>query len=68
MITESILLVFAIVYYLFSVFFVATIVQDTNEKYNFLQIMGKILCIMLLAIVVTPIILAIEIGDWIINK
>ena len=63
MITESILIVFAIVYYLFSVFFVATIVQDINKKYNFLQIMGMVLCTMLIAIVVTPIILAIKIGE-----
>ena len=63
MITEIILIIFAIVYYLFSVFFVATIVQDTNKKYTFLQVIGMVLCTMLIAIVITPIILAIKIGE-----
>lgn len=65
MITEIILIIFAIAYYLFSVFFIATIIQDTNKKYNFLQITGMILCIMLIAIVATPIVLSIELGEWI---
>lgn len=68
MIIEAILVIFAIVYYLFSVFFIATIVQDTNKKYTFLQIMGMILCIMLIATIITPIVLSIKVGEWIKNN
>ena len=63
MVTEIILVLFAIVYYLFSVFFVATIVQDTTKKYNFLQIIVMVLSTMLIAVIITPIILAIKIGE-----
>lgn len=68
MITETILILFAIVYYLFSVFFMATIVQDTNEKYTFLQIIGILFQIMLIAFIVTPIILGIKLGEVIKNN
>lgn len=68
MITEIIFIVFAIVYYLFSVFFIATIVEDTNKKYNFLQIIVMVLSTMLIAVVITPIILGIKIGEVIKNK
>lgn len=63
MITEIILRLFAIVYYLFSVFFIATIVQEKTKKYNFLQIIVMVFSTMLIAVIITPIILAIKIGE-----
>ena len=57
MITEIILVIFAIVYYLFSLFFVATIMQDKNGN--------GILCLVFIICFsprVTPIILGVGIG------
>jgi len=65
MITEIILVLFAIIYYLFSVFSFATIIQDTNKRHTGLQILGMVLMSMTLAPIAIPIILGIEIGEWI---
>ena len=63
MITESILIVFAIVYYVFSVFLFATIIQDVNKKHTIPQILGMVVEIMILSPIAVPIILGIKIGE-----
>ena len=68
MITEIILTVFAIVYYLFSVFLFATVIQDTNKRCIGLQILGMVLMTLVIAPIATPIILGIEIGECIKNN
>ena len=62
MITEIILIIFAIAYYLFSTFMLATLIQDINKKYTSLQLLGMILLTLLVAPIVTPIVLGIELG------
>lgn len=62
MITEIILIIFAILYYIFSIFlFVTTI--DT-DKASF----GLFLKMLVLSPIATPIILGIELGNWIKNN
>ena len=68
MITEIILIIFAIFYYLFSVFLFATIVQDINKKYTTLQILGMVVDTMIIAPIAVPIILGIKLGKWIKNN
>ena len=68
MITEIILIIFAIAYYVFSVFLFATIIQDVNKKYTTLQILGMAVETMILSPIAIPIILGIELGEWIKNN
>ena len=68
MVTEIILVIFAILYYLFSVFFFATIVQDVNKKYTILQILGMVVYTMIISPIATPIMLGIKVGEWIKNR
>lgn len=63
MVTEIILVIFAILYYLFSVFLSVTTI-DTDEINNF----GLFLRIFVLSPIATPIMLGIEIGEWIKNN
>ena len=62
MITEIILVIFAIIYYLFSVFLVATLIQDVNNHSIWYMIKCLILTI-IVSPIATPIILGIEIGQ-----
>lgn len=68
MITEIILMLFAYIYYVFSVFFIATIIQDVNKKYTILRILGMVIEIIIISPFVTPIILGIKLGEWIENN
>ena len=68
MITEIILIIFAILYYLFSMFLFATIVQDVNKKHTALQILGMVVKTVILSPIATPIMLGIELGEWIKNN
>ena len=65
MTTEIILIIFAYVYYVFSVFLFATIIQDINKKHTILQILGMVVETMILSPIAVPIILGIEIGEYI---
>lgn len=68
MITEIILVTFAILYYLFSMYLFATVIQDTNKRHTGFQILGVILMTLVIAPIATPIILGIELGEWIKNN
>jgi len=68
MITEIILVIFAILYYLFSVFLFATIVQDVNKIHTEFQILGMLVEIMILSPIAVPIILGIKLGEWLKNN
>ena len=63
MITEIILMIFATCYYMFSVFLMATLIQDTNKRYTGLQLLGMVVLTILTAPTAIPIILGIEIGQ-----
>ena len=65
MVTEIILVIFAILYYLFSMFLFATIIQDVNKNHTEFQILGMIVEIMILSPIAVPIILGIKLGKWI---
>lgn len=68
MVTEIILIIFAILYYLFSMFLFATIIQDVNKKHTAFQIFGMLIETMILSPIATPIILGIKLGEWIKNN
>ena len=68
MVTEIILVIFAILYYLFSMFLFATIIQDVNKNHTEFQILGMIVEIMILSPIAVPIILGIKLGKWIKNN
>ena len=68
MITEIILIIFAILYYLFSIFLFTTITIDTDKINNQFQSFGLFLEVLILSPIATPIILGIELGDWIKNN
>jgi len=68
MITEIILVIFAILYYLFSMFLFATIVQDVNKIHTEFQILGMLVEIMILSPIAVPIILGIKLGEWLKNN
>ena len=63
MITEIILIVFAIAYYVFSVFLFATLIQDVKKRHTAFQILGMLVVTMILSPIAVPIILGIEIGE-----
>lgn len=67
MITEIILVIFAILYYLFSVFFIATIIQDIKGNDTLLTTAYFLFTIYLSPIAV-PIVLGIELGKLIKNN
>lgn len=65
MITEIILMIFAIAYYLFSVFLFATIIQDVDKTYTIAQVVGMSVITVVVSPIAVPIILGIEIGECI---
>lgn len=67
MITEIILIIFAIAYYLFSVFLVATLIQDVNN-HSIRYIIKCLILTIIVSSIATPIILGIEIGESIKEK
>ena len=67
MITEIILVIFAILYYMFSVFFIATVVQDVNN-HSIWYIIECLILTVLLSPIATPIILGIKLGEWVENN
>lgn len=68
MITEIILEIFVITYYLFSVFLYAAIVRDVNKKYTHFQAFCLALEIIIIAPGAVPIMLGIKLGEWIRNN
>ena len=64
MIAEIILIIFAIVYYLFSTFLISTYIQETDKKEDSITILGNVLMCCLSPFVV-PIILGIKMGQCI---
>ncbi len=67
MITEIILVIFAILYYLFSVAMFGAYVQDVEDT-SFTSNIGKLIITIIFSPVATPIILGIEIGEWLKNN
>ena len=67
MITEIILVLFAILYYLFSVFVFGTYVQDVKDT-SFIGNIGRFIDTIIISPIVTPIILGIKLGEWIKNN
>ncbi len=61
MVTEIILVIFAIVYYLFSVFLVATLIQDANND-SIWDIIKYLIIIISVSPILTPILFGIVIG------
>ena len=57
-------MIFAIVYYLFSVFFIATAIQDINN-HSILYAIENFIIAILISPIATPIILGIELGEWV---
>lgn len=62
MITEIILVIFAIVYYLFSLFLFTTIIDANKASF------GLFLIMLVLSPIAAPIMLGIELGEWIKNN
>ena len=67
MVTEIILIIFAIIYYLFSVFFIATALLDIND-YSIWGAITTFLIAIMIAPIIVPIILGIGLGEWIKNN
>lgn len=68
MIIEIILIIFAILYYWFSLFVFGIYVQDVKKRHAILQILGMLVIIMIISPLATPIILGIKLGYWIKNN
>ena len=66
MITEIILIIFVITYYLFSVAMFGAYIQDL-ENMNFVDTFGRLIVTILFSPIATPVILGIELGEWIKN-
>lgn len=67
MITEIILVIFAIVYYLFSVAMFGAYIQET-ENISFVDALGRLTVTILFSPIAVPVILGIKLGDWIKNN
>ena len=67
MITEIILVLFAILYYLFSVAMFGAYIQKP-ENISFVDALGRLTITILFSPIATPIMLGIEIGEWIKNN
>lgn len=63
MITEIVLILFALCYYLFCVFLFATYIQDTNKKYGYWQIAKMCTITIIIAPIALPILFGIAIGQ-----
>lgn len=63
MITEIILIVFAIAYYLFSIFMFVTYMIDERKRHTAFQIFSLLVGAMTISPIAVPIILGIEIGE-----
>jgi len=68
MVTEIILVIFAILYYLFSVFFCATLIQEKYRTFTWVGAIVAVIITMAISPIVTPVILGIELGEWISNN
>ena len=60
MITEIILIIFAIIYYLFSVFFVATLIEEPKDSIK--KFIVHFIFIIFCSPIATPIMFGIELG------
>ena len=67
MITEIILNIFAITYYLFSIVLFATYIQDVNKTDTIAKVIAMSIITMVISPIAVPIILGIELGKWIKN-
>ena len=63
MITEIILAIFAIVYYLFSIFMFATYMIDKEKVHTAFQILGILVATITISPIAVPIILGIVLGE-----
>lgn len=63
MITEIILIIFAITYYVFSIALFATYIQDVNKTYTITKVIGMSIIIMVISPIAVPIILGITLGE-----
>lgn len=68
MITEIILIIFAIVYYLFSVTFLVAYMQVISGKCFPFEVFCLIFEAIFIAPIVVPVILGIELGEWLKNN
>lgn len=63
MITEIILIIFVIIYYVFSIALFATYIQDVNKTYTITKVIGMLIIIMVISPIAVPIILGITLGE-----